>query len=67
MLDDSMHKSIVSLGVDGGDTKGKGSIIQNLVNNLGPTFNNGGAVVLSTVVSMVGITLVGSIGPCGSW
>ena len=62
-----MHKSIVSLGVSGGDMKGKGAIIEDLLNNLGPTFNNGGASMLSTVVLMVGIILVGSIGPCKSW
>ena len=50
MLDDSMHKSTVSLGVGGGDVKGKGAVIEESVNNPRPTFNNGGAVVLSTVV-----------------
>ena len=67
VLDDSMHKYAISLGVSGGDTKGKGVVIEDSVNNPRPTFNNGGAVVLSTVVLMVGITLVGSIGPYGSW
>ena len=67
MLDDSMHKSAVSLSFGGGDTKGKGAVIEVLVNNLGPTFNNSGATVLLTVVSIVGIMLVGAIGPYGSW
>ena len=67
MLDDSMHKSTLSLGVDGSDTKGKGAFIEVSVNNPGPMFNNGGAVVLSTIVSMVGIMLACAIGPCGSW
>ena len=63
MLDQSMHKSAVSLGVGVGDMKGKGAIIEVLVNNPGPTFNNGGEIVLSTAVSTVGITLVGATGP----
>ena len=67
MLDDSMHKFVVSLGVGGGDTKGKGAIIEVSVNNPGPTFNNSGMVVLLTVVSMVGIIVIGAIGHCRSW
>ena len=67
MLDERMHKSAVSLSVSGGDTKGKGSIIEVSVNNPWPTFNNGGVAVLLTVVSTVGIMLAGSIGPCRSW
>ena len=63
MLDDSMHKSIVSLGVGGGDMTGKGAVIEASVNNPGPTFNNGGATILSIVVSMVVITLASAIGP----
>ena len=62
-----MHKSAVSLGRDGGDTKGKEAIIELSTKNLGPTFRMMGVVVLSTVVFIVGITLAGAIGACGSW
>ena len=34
MLDETMHKSIVSFFVGGGDTEGKGSIMVGLANNL---------------------------------
>ena len=61
-----MHKSIVSLGGYGGDTKGKEFVIEVSVNNPGPTFRMMGVVVPSTVVSIVGITLAGAIGACGS-
>ena len=54
-----MHKSAVSLGVDGGDTKGKEFIIEVSPNNPGPTFR--------MMVSIVGITLAGVVGTCGSW
>ena len=60
-----MHKSVVSLGRDGGDTKGKEAIIEVSTNNPGPTFKMMGVVVLSTMVSIVGITLAGAV--CGSW
>ena len=67
MLDDNMHKSIVSLGGDGGDTKGKEAVIEVSENNPGATFRMIGVVMLSTVVSIVGITLTGVVGACGSW
>ena len=35
-------------------------------NNPGPTFNNGEAGVLSTMVLTTGITLVGAVSPYGS-
>ena len=41
VLDESMHKSTVSFGVGGGDTKGKGAVMVVSTNNPGPTFNNG--------------------------
>ena len=62
-----MHKSTVSLGVGGGSTKGKESIMEVSKNNPGPTANNEGVVTLSKAVSTVGITLAGVVGPCGSW
>ena len=62
-----MHKSTISLGEDGGDTKGKETVIEVSTNNTGPTFTMMGLVVLSTMVSIVGIMLVGAVGACGSW
>ena len=61
-----MHKSVVSFGVDGGDTKGKESIIVVSKNNPGSTFNNGEARVLSTMVLITGTTLACVVIPCGS-
>ena len=55
VLDESMHKSPVSFGVSGGDTKGKEAIMVVLENNPRPTFNNGDAGMLSTMVLIVGI------------
>ena len=66
MLDESMHKSAVSFGVNGGDTKGKQVIMVVSANNPGPTFNNGEAGMLSTMVFTTGITLAGVVNPCGS-
>ena len=67
VLDESMHKYAVSLGGDGGDTKGKEAIIEVSANNPGPTFRMMGLVVSLIVVSIVGITLAGAIGAHGSW
>ena len=64
MLDESMYKSAVSFCVSGGDTKGKESIIVVSTNNPTPTFNNGEAGTLSTMMLAVGITLVGAVSPC---
>ena len=61
-----MHKSTVSFGVDGGDTKGKQVVIMVLENNPGPTFNNGEDGMLSTMVLAIGITLVGAVSPSRS-
>ena len=66
MVDESMHKSTVSFGVSGGDTKGKGSIMVVSANNPGPTFNNGEAGMLSTMVLTIGTTLVCVFIPCRS-
>ena len=66
MLDESMHKSAVSFGVGSGDNKGKEAIMVVLENNPGPTFNNGEAGMLSTMVLTTGITLVGVFSPCRS-
>ena len=57
-----MHKSAVSSGEGGGDTKGKESIIDVSANNPRPTFSMMGVVVFSTVVSIVEITLTGVVG-----
>ena len=61
-----MHKYIVSFGVSDGDTKGKEAFMGVLKNNPGPTFNNGEAGMLLTMVLTVGITLLGAVSPCGS-
>ena len=61
-----MHKYAVSLGVSGGDTKGKEAIMVVLENNPRHTFNNGEAGMLSTMVLTSGITLAGVVSPCGS-
>ena len=66
MLHESMHKSTVSFGVHGGDTKGKGVVMVVSKNNPGPTFDNGEASMLSTMVLTVGITLECVVIPCGS-
>ena len=57
VLDESMHKSAVSFGVSGGDTKGNGAVMVVSANNPRPTFNNGEAGMLSTMVLTIGITL----------
>ena len=61
-----MHKSAVSFGVSGGDTKGKEAVIIVSANNPGPTFNNGEAGMLSTMVLATWITLEGVVSPYGS-
>ena len=66
MLDETMHKSIVSFCVGGSDTKGKGVVMVISTNNPGPTFNNGEAGVLSTMVLIAGTTLAWVVVPCGS-
>ena len=66
MLDETMHKSVVSFCVGGGDTEGKGAVMVVSTNNLGPKFNNGEAGVFSTMVLIVGMTLACVVFPCGS-
>ena len=66
MLDESMHKSIVSFAVGGGDTNGKGTVMVGLVNKPGLIFNSVEAGVFSTIVLVVGMTLVCVVAPCGS-
>ena len=66
MLDETMHKSAVSFCVSSGDTNGKGFVMVVSANNPGPTFNNGEAGVLSTIVLIAGMTLVCVVAPCGS-
>ena len=61
-----MHKSAFSFCVDGGESKGKGDFMVVSTNNLGPTFNNGEAGILSTMVLTAEITLAGAVSPCGS-
>ena len=61
-----MNMSIVSFCVSGGDTKGKGVVMVVSKNNPGPTFNNGEAGMLSTMMLTAGITLAGVVNPYGS-
>ena len=61
-----METYAVSFGVSGGDPKGKEAIMVVSANNTGPTFNNGEAGVLSTIVLIVGMTLACVVVPCGS-
>ena len=65
MLDESMHKSVVSFGVSGGQTKGKGAIMVVSKNNPGPAFNNGEVGMLSTMVLTAGTTLACVVIPYG--
>ena len=46
---------------------GKEAIMEVAVNNPRATTNNEGVVALSNMVSIVGITLAGAIGPYGLW
>ena len=66
-MDESMHKSAVSLGVGGGDTKGKEVIMVVSENNPGPTFNNGEASMSLTMVLTEGIMLAGAVSPWDRW
>ena len=66
VLDENMHKSVVSFCVSGSDTKGKSVVMVVSENNPGPTFNNGEAGVLSTMVLIAGTTLACVVVPCGS-
>ena len=61
-----MHKSVVSFGVSGGDTKGKGAVMVVSENNPGTIFNNGEVGVFSTMVLTTGITFACVVIPCGS-
>ena len=66
MLDETMHKSIVSFCVSGGDTNGKGAIMVGSVKNPGTTFNGGEAGVFSTMVLIAWMTLACVVTPCSS-
>ena len=66
VLDETMHKFVVSFCVYGVDTNGKGAVIMGSVNNPGPTFNGGEAGVFSTIVLIAGMTLACVVVPCGS-
>ena len=62
-----MHKSVVSLGFDGGRKNGKELVMVISGNNPVPTTNNEGVVAFSKEVSIVGMILVGVVSPCKSW
>ena len=59
-----MHKSAVSFGIDGDDTKGKEAVMVVLANNPGPTFNNVEASMSSMMVLTEGIMLASVVSPC---
>ena len=61
-----MHKSTVSFGVSGGETKKKEVLMVVSANNPWPTFNNGEACMFSALVLTAGITLAAVVIPCGS-
>ena len=65
-LDETMHKFVVCLCVDGGDTNRKGSVMVGSVNNPGPTFNGGEAGVFSTTMLVASMMLACAVAPCGS-
>ena len=67
MLDQSMHKSAVSLGAGGGGKNRKEVVMVVSENNSLPTTNNEGVVAFLKEVSIVGMTLTGVVGPYGSW
>ena len=66
MLNETMHKFVISFCVSGSDTEGKGAVMVGSTNNPKHTFNNGEAGVLSTIVLIAGMTLVCVVSPCGS-
>ena len=66
-MDESMRKSAVSLGADGGGKNKKEDFMAILVNKMRPTSNKEGVAALSKEVSTVGMTLDGAVSPCGSW
>ena len=61
-----MHKFAVLFFVNGGDTNRIGAIMVVSTNNPVPTFNNGEAGVLSTIVLIEGMTVACVVTPCGS-
>ena len=67
VLDESMHKSIVLLGANGGGKNEKQFVMDVQVNNWGLRANNEGVGALSKEVSTVGMTLAGTVGPYESW
>ena len=67
MLDESMHKSAVSLGSDGGGKNRKEVVMVILGNNTVPIASNERVALFSKEVLMVGMTLAGVVGPYGSW
>ena len=66
VLDETMHNSVISFCIGGGDTNKKGAIMVVSANNPGPTFNNWEAGMLLTMVLTTGITFTCVVIPCGS-
>ena len=66
VLDEIVHKSVVSFSMGGGGKYGKVYVIGTLKKNLGPNTDMEGMDTLSMEVSMVGMTCSGVACPCGS-
>ena len=66
VLDETMHKYVVSFCVSSGDTNGKGVVMVVSKKSSGPTFNNGATSVFSTIVLIAGTTLACVVVPCSS-
>ena len=67
VLDERVHRSIVSLDVGGGGKYGKEVVMEVSAKNMGPTADKEGMAMLSMEVSMIGMTLSGVSGPYESW
>ena len=66
VLDERVHKYVVSVGVDEGGKDGKVVIIGVSTNNPGPTTDKEGMDTMSMVISMVRMTCLGVVDPYGS-
>ena len=66
VLDEIVHKYVVSFDVGGGSEDGKVSVIGTLTNNPRPTVDKKGMETLSMEVSMVGMMCIIVAGPCVS-
>ena len=67
VLDESMHKSAMSLNAGGGGNDGKEVVMEVSTNNMGSIGNKEGVVALLMEVSMVGMKLAGAVNPYRLW